>query len=181
MELLKGRCIESGGLDDLHFANKDVFERIDSVALLFDFLSNGVGDELRDQLFDVSGGDLAGDHFEHLLADLSDLGTLGIAGLLELVLSSLGKGDAKESEGVSVGGVDKHISFNQSLPLSHERLHLVGGERHSVEIGEAVLSLDIINSELEFNGLVIFVLVQVSQGNFKHSSLESIGRVIYWQ
>ena len=59
----------------------------------------------------------------HLLTDGSDLGGLSVGGLLDLVLSSLGETNAKESELVSVSGctiiviyLHPHFPPNQNLP-----------------------------------------------------------------
>merc|ERR1719354_57914 len=62
----------------------------------------------------------------------------------------------------------------QCLPLLHHRAHLVTGQAHSVEVGEAMFALDILADQLEFpeGGLV---LVEISLFAFKDTSLKTIG------
>lgn len=54
---------------------------IDSVARLLDILSDGVGQQLVDDLLQVRCGDVAGDDVCHLLANGLDLRGLGVASL----------------------------------------------------------------------------------------------------
>ncbi len=57
----------------------------------------------------------------HLLADLLDLRSLGIGGLLELVLAPLGEGDAEEAQLVSIGRVNIDAALDGGLqaPSGH--------------------------------------------------------------
>lgn len=70
---------------------------------------------------------------EHFLSDGTDLGSLGIGCLLDLVLSALCEADSEEADEVSVGGSDIEVGLDECLPLSDERAKLVGGEVHSEE------------------------------------------------
>ena len=78
----------------------------------------------------------------HLLTDGSDLGGLSVGGLLDLVLSSLGETNAKESELVSVSGCTINVSFNLGLPLLDDGALFVTGQFHTVEVGQTVVTLD---------------------------------------
>ena len=51
----------------------------------------------------------------HLLADLLDLRSLGVGGLLELVLAPLGEGDAEEAQLVPVGRVHVDAALDGGL------------------------------------------------------------------
>ena len=78
----------------------------------------------------------------HLLTDGSDLGGLSVGGLLDLVLSSLGETNAKESELVSVSGSTINVSFDLGLPLLDDGALFVTGQFHAVEVGQTVVTLD---------------------------------------
>jgi hypothetical protein len=95
----------------------------------------------------------------HLLSDSSDLRGGGIGGLLDLVGSALGEGNGEQAEEVVVSGLDCDIGLNQRLPLSDERSQLVGCEIETVEVGEAVLSLDLIDPELDLSECVVLILL----------------------
>ena len=79
--------------------------------------------------------------YVHLLA-------LGVAALLGRQLL-LGEADAEEPQEVSVGGLDVGVSLDEGLPLLDHGPELVGGQVHAVEVGQAVLALDILAQELE--------------------------------
>ena len=113
-------------------------------------LLNLTADDLWDELGGEAGesyaGGLALDDLDHLLADGSDLRRGGVCGLLNLVGATLGEGDGKDTEKVVVGGLDRDVGLDQSLPLSDKRSELVGCEVETMEVGQAVLSLDLIDT-----------------------------------
>ena len=115
MELEELAEIELGGLEDLDLADKDIAKRVDRLARLLDLGTNDLGDELLDELLQVTGGGLGDHDLEHLLADLTDLSSLGVGGLLDLVDSLLGEGNSEEAEQVTVGGLDIDVSLNDGL------------------------------------------------------------------
>jgi hypothetical protein len=115
---------------------------------------------------------LTGDDLEHLLADLTDLGSLSIVGLLQLVLSSLGEADDEDTEEVAVSGLDIDATLNERLPLADEALELVGSEAETVEVGQAVLALNVVNSEAELEVGLVLILEQVSSVGLKNTALE---------
>ena len=70
----------------------------------------------------------------------------GICGLLDLVGAALGESNGEQAEEVIISGFDCDIGLNQRLPLSDERSKLVGCEVETVEVGQAVLALNLIDS-----------------------------------
>ena len=70
------------------------------------------------------------------------MGGLSVGGLLDLVLSSLGETNAKESELVSVSGSTINVSFDLGLPLLDDGALFVTGQFHAVEVGQTVVTLD---------------------------------------
>lgn len=89
---------------------------------------------------------------------MSDLRAGGVGSLLDLVLSSLGEGNAEKAEEVVIGGLDDNVGLDQGLPLANERSQLVGGEVETVEVGEDVLALNLVGSELDLAECVVLVL-----------------------
>ena len=110
----------------------------------------------------------------HLLSDSSNLRGGGIGGLLDLVGSALGEGNGEQAEEVVVGGLDCDIGLNQRLPLSDERSQLVGCEVETVEVGQAVLALHLIDSELDLAECVVLILLEIRQRNLEDSALQCI-------
>jgi hypothetical protein len=70
-------------------------------------------DELGNEFLDIRGCCLLGHNINHLFTDLSDLGILRIGGLLDLVLTTLGESNGKDSDQVSVSGLDINKCLDQ--------------------------------------------------------------------
>jgi len=109
----------------------------------------------------------------HLLTDGSDLGGLSVGGLLDLVLSSLGETNAKESELVSVSGCTINVSFDLGLPLLDDGALFVTGQFHTVEVGQTVVTLDFFADQSEFS-VGGFVTVKIGLVDLVDTSSETI-------
>ena len=92
---------------------------------------------------------LTAHNVHHLLADNMDLSRLGIGGLLDLVLSSLGEANAEEAELVTVGGGAVNMGLDLGLPLLDDGALFVAGQLHSVEVGQARVTLDLLADKAE--------------------------------
>lgn len=166
--------IELGLLEHLGLSDKDVLERIDRVADLLYFFTDNAGSELAEEVLQVDGR-LLGHDFDHLGANRLLLGSLGVRRLLHLRLASLGESDAEETKGVSVGRLDVNPSLDKTVPLLDEGAKLVAREGHSVEVSEALGSLNVLDGELDLAEEEVLVLLQVSEGDLKDASLEGVG------
>lgn len=62
---------------------------------------------------------------DHLSADGSNLSSLSVCGLLDLVWSLLGESDGKDAEEVVISRLDGDVGLDQRLPFSDERSELV--------------------------------------------------------
>jgi len=113
---------------------------------LLNFTTDNLGNKLGCELCEGAAGGFTLDDLGHLLSDGSDLRRGGISGFLNLVGSAFGEGDSEEAEEIVVGGLDCDVGLNQGLPLSNERPELVGREVEAVEVGQAVLSLNLIDT-----------------------------------
>ena len=65
------------------------------------------------------------------------------------------------------------------LPLADHGAELVRGHVHTVEVGEAVLALDLINSQLDLAERVLLVLVQVSERDLEDTTLQGVVGVLH--
>lgn len=102
----------------------------------------------------------------------------GIGRLLDLVGAALGESDGEEAEEVVVGGHHSDVGLNEGLPLADERAELVRGEVETVEVGQAVLALDLVDTELDLAEGVVLILLQIGQRNLEDAALQSIVGVL---
>jgi hypothetical protein len=140
---------------------------------LLNLSTDAFGNELLDQFLQFTLAFPLHD-FHHLGSDLSDLSRLGVRSLLDLLTVLSGEGDGEQSDEVTVAGSDIQVGLDQGLPLSDQRSELVGGQGHAVERGQAVLALDVFDSQLDLSEALVFVLVQVSQGHLNDSALQGV-------
>lgn len=155
-----------------------ILQWVDTLGALLDLAANHFRDQLGGELAEGAGRSLALHNIRHLLPDCTDLRRLRIGGLLDLVRSPLRKGDAEESEEVVVGGLDNHVGLDESLPFANERAQLVRSEVESVEVGEAVLALNLVNSQLDLAEGVVLILLEIGEGDLEDTALERIVGVL---
>lgn len=182
-----------GELEDLDLAGKDVLKGVDVLASLFDFLGNGIGNtsstwdetvpdphgsmdlQLVDQILEVTGRGFLDHDLVHLFADLTHLGGLSVGGLFDLVGASLCETDAKQAQEIAVGGLDIDKGLDHGLPFLDHGLDLVRGKVHAVKVGETLTALDFIDTKTKLaEGLVLGILVQVTEGGLDDATLEGI-------
>ena len=155
-----------------------VLERVDALGGLLNLTTNHLGNELGSERGEGAGGSLAGDDVNHLAADGADLGRRGIGGLLDLVGAALGESDGEEADEVVVGGLDGDVGLNEGLPLADQGSQLVRGEVETVEVGQAVLALDLVDAEADLAEGVVLVLLEIGEGDLDDAALEGIVGVL---
>jgi len=170
--------IELGSLEELDLSYVYILEGIDALASLLNLTTNDLGNQLGGQLAERAAASLPLHNIRHLLPDGPDLRARGICSLLDLVLSLLGESDAEEAEEVLVGGLYDNVGFDEGLPLADEGAQLIGGEVEAVEVGEAVLALDLVDPELDLAERVVLVLLQIRQRNLEYPALQRIVRIL---
>lgn len=194
METEEGTKVELGRLEELDLSDVDlchvslsssivhattyVLEGVDALGGLLDLATDDLGDELLGELGKGARAGVAGHDLNHLLADGPDLGRLGVCGLLDLVRSALGEGDAEEAEEVVVGGLDNDVGLDEGLPLADEGAELVGGEVETVEVGQAVLALDLVDAELDLAESVVLILLEIGERDLEYPALQSVVGVL---
>jgi hypothetical protein len=138
------------------------------------FATDDFRNELSGELCKSAAGGLALDNLNHLSANGSDLRRGGICGLLDLIGAALGEGDGEEAEEVVVGGFDGRVGFDEGLPFADEGAEFVRGEVEAVEVGQAVLALHFVDTELDFSEGVVFILLEIGKGDFEDAAFEGV-------
>lgn len=123
-----------------------VLERVDALGGLLNLASNDLGDQLGGELSKSAGRGLALDDLGHFPSDSTDLRAGSVSGLADLVGSALGETDGEEAEEVVVGRLHGDVGLDKGLPLANEGSELVRGEVKAVEVGKAVLALDLVDT-----------------------------------
>ena len=173
--LHKSSNIKLGLLDNLHLADIAILDGEDTGCLTLNLLSGGSGNKSLDKSLEVSLSSQSGHGVNHLGSDGTDLGTLGIASLLELIILLLGEGNAEKTHNVSVGSTSINIGLNDTLLLLNQGAKLITGHIHTVEVKEAVESLNILDTKLDLavgHGLIV---VKIGKGELDDTSLKSFG------
>lgn len=155
-----------------------VLQGVNALGRLLNLTANDLGDELGGQLGESAGRGLALDDLSHLAANGTDLRRGSVCGLLDLVGAALGESNGEEAEEVVVGGLDGDVGLNESLPLADEGAELVGGEVEAVEVGQAVLALDLVDTELNLTESVVLILLEISQRDLENAALQGVVGVL---
>lgn len=130
------------------------------------------------ELGESAGGGLALDDLGHLLANGADLRRTSVGGLLDLVGASLGEGNGEQADEVVVSGLHGDVGLDQGLPLADKGTELVGGEVETVEVGQAVLALDLVDAELDLAEGVVLIVLEVGEGDLEDTALEGVVGVL---
>ncbi len=155
--------VELGCLQDFRLAHVHVLERVNASRRLLNLTSNCLRDELLHQVLQVTVDRLARHDLEHLFPDFPYLTRLCVSGLLHLRWASLGEADGEKSEEVAVSRLDVDVGFNEGLPFANKGAKFVGRKVHAMEICQAVLALDFVDSQAHFAEGLLLVLVEITQ------------------
>lgn len=156
----------------------NILQGVNSLGSLFNFTANDLGDKLCGKLREGAAGSFALHDLSHLLADSTDLRRAGVCGLLNLVRTSLRESDGKQTQKVVIGRLDSNVGLDERLPLAHKGSQLVSCEVQAVEVGQAVFPLDLVHAELDFAECVVFVVLQVSEGDLEDPALQRVVRIL---
>ena len=140
-----------------------MLKRIYPLGSFLNLPTNHLRNQLGGQLRKRTGRRFALDNLHHLLANGSNLRRPRIRRLLDLIRTSVGEGDSKETKQIIVGGLEGDVGLDESLPLSNERPQLIRGEVESVKVGQTILALYFVDSELDLAESMSLVLLQVGQ------------------
>lgn len=155
-----------------------VLERVDALGALLNLTANHLRNQLRSQLRQRARRRLPLHDVRHLLPDRADLRAARIRRLLDLVRPPLGEGNAEQAEQIVVGSLDHNVGLDERLPLADERAQLVGGEVQAVEVGQAVLALDLIDPQLDLAEGMVLVLLKIGERDLEDAALEGVVGVL---
>lgn len=114
-------------------------------------------------------------YLHHFLDDKLLVGTLGKAGSLNLFLGSLGEGNGEESEDETISSLSLNGGLNKGVPFLDHRASFVSCDVHTIEVGIAVETFNLINLELKLSpGLSLSLIVAVS----KRDSIDTTFQVV---
>jgi hypothetical protein len=107
---------------------------------------------------------LTNHNLHNLLADELLLGSLCVAGSLDLALVSASECNAEHAQQIAVAGLGLNKGLNQGVPLLNKSAKLVAGGVHAIEVSVAVHALNFLDLELDLSpgGFVVLIL-QVSE------------------
>jgi len=146
--------IELGLLEDLDFPDHAavVLEWEDlGAAFLLDLLANISFNQDFDEFFEVGLLNTGLHDLHHLLSDKLLLRGLGVAGGLHLTWRLLRESDGEHSYDVAVSGFGLDVRFNQRVPFLDHGAGMVPGDVHTMEVGVAIVSLDLVDLELQLS------------------------------
>lgn len=142
--------IELGLLEKLNLPDHAVIlKREDLGALLLDLLTNIILNEKFDEVLKGGALDLLLHDLHHLFTDELLVGSLGIAGSLNLFLGLLSKSNAEHSEDVAILSFSLNKSLDEGVPFLNHSSTMVPGDVHAIEVGIAIEALDFLNLELK--------------------------------
>jgi len=151
-----------------------ILKWVDALTSLLNLPPHNLGNQLGRQLLQRARRALPLNNLHHLLPNSPDLRRARIRRLLDLVRAALRKRNRKQPQQIVVGGLDDDIALDQSLPLADQRAQLVGREVQPVEVGEAVAALDLVDAEFHLAEGVVFVFLEVGEGNFEDAAFEGV-------
>lgn len=175
VEISKTVDVDLRALGDLSLADAGVLKGVDGNGLLLDGLSDDLRAELLEEHLEIAASSLALDDLTHLTTESADLGRLSIGSLLVLTRAALGEGKGEETDDDSIGGLDLNDGLDEGLPLTDERLGVVRGQGHTVEVGEALIAIDVVGDKLDGAvTLILRILVQISERDGEDAAHQSI-------
>jgi len=135
-------------------------------ALLLDLFANLFFNKDLDEVLKSIFLDGSLHNLHHLLSNEQFVRVLCEAGGLDLSLGSLCESNSEHSENVAINGLGLNKSLNERVPLFDHRACLISRDVHSVEVSEAIVSLNLIDLESKLSpGLLLRLVVAVSEGN----------------
>lgn len=123
----------------------------------------------------VGLGDFLGHNVVDSLPDELLLGGEGVVGLALLVGGLAGEGDHEDAKHVSILRLDILNCFDEGFSLLDERAQLVTSDVHSVEGGDGLSSLGLVDNELDLPPVEgVLVGCEIGLHGADNSSLDAV-------
>jgi len=97
--------------------DEDVLEGVELGALLGDLLADLFREQLPEEVLERRFLGLVDHDFHHLGADVLDLGSLGVAGGLDLFVLAASERNREQTDHVAIGGLGLDEGLNEGVPL----------------------------------------------------------------
>ena len=118
---------------------------------LNDLITNRFRNEVFHEFGKINVQSCLGDNVDHSLSDFFGLGSLGVAGLLDLAIVLFGETDAEASKDEAVFGFHFTGGFDEVLPFFNELAEFISGDVHAVEASSNVFTLSILNEKSDLS------------------------------
>jgi len=176
VELHKFVQIELWLLEDLGLSNHAVIlEWEDFAALVLDLFANFFFKENFDELLESRLLNSCLHNLHHLFNDQLLVGVFSITCGLHLLLGSLSESDCEQSEDESIGSLGLNACLNEGVPFLDHGACLISGNIHSVEVCEAIESLNLIDLEFKLSpGLGLGLEVAVSERDVENTTFQTV-------
>lgn len=167
--------VDVGSGDDFNFSNLDVLDGIDRRDFLADLLLDGFTGEKVEDLGDIGLADLFGNDIIDSFSDDLLLRAKGIVGFSFLVGRFSGEGDHEDSEEISILRLDFSDGFDECFSLLDERAEFISGGVDTIERGDCVSSLGLIDNEFDLSPMEgVLIGGQISLHLSYNSSLDAV-------
>jgi len=168
--------IELRRAQKLDLADDDIVQWVDVLSVLLDLLADVLGAELLgDELVQLDACSLCSGDLDHLATNSLHLLALSVRGLLQLILTTLSEANDEETDDITIGSLNIGVGLDQRLPLANQRSELIRSDIHAVEVGQTVLTLDLLNAKLELaEGVLLGVWLQIAKRGLEHTAQETI-------
>ena len=116
----------------------------------------------------------------HLLSDKLLLGCLGVASGLHLSWSLLCETDREHSHDVAISGLGLGEGLNKGVPFLDHSASVVTSDVHTMEVGVAIVSLDLVDLELQLSpgGRDLLWGVAIVEGDGDDTTLQASARLL---
>mmetsp|Transcript_7474 Transcript_7474/g.17801 ORF Transcript_7474/g.17801 Transcript_7474/m.17801 type:complete len:252 (+) Transcript_7474:253-1008(+) len=172
MQLHKLGDVKLGLLQNLDLADQAVLEWKNGLALLLNVFTDGLRDQLPNQISELHFPGFLRDDLHHPFANLADLRRLRVGVCLDLVAVPACESDAKQAYNVVVRRLDIDMCLYQRLPLLDQGADLVPRKRHAMKICEAAPALHFLNGEPDLLRGLVFVVLKVRKVYLQDPALE---------
>lgn len=151
-----------------------ILQRVDALGRLLDLTTNDFRNKLGCELGEGAADGLVLHDIGHLLPDSADLRRARVRSFLDLVRTSLRESDGEQTNKVVIGCLHSDVGFNECLPLAHERAQLIGSKIQSVEVGQAVFPLNLVDTQLDLAEGVVFIVLKIGERDFENPAFKRV-------
>jgi len=137
---------------NLSYNARGVLKREDFAGAFFmNLFTNFFFNEELDEILEGRLLDLREHNLHHLLSDKFLMGSFGVSSSLHLSGGLVSESNGEHSDNVTILGFSLDEGLNERMPLLDHCAASVSGNIHTVEVGVAIVSLDLVNLESDLS------------------------------